>query len=97
MKCRIGFNNTIRNVLIFYRESESGLCYHNFYFIISLMELPFSMTQLRELESKHHEAVTETAITILEKFTKNELEEGELHDDLRTVRVEIHSPITFGE
>ena len=42
------------------------------------------MTQLRDIENNHHEKVTELAITLLERHTKNQLEE-DLHDDLRVV------------
>ena len=42
------------------------------------------MTQLREIENAHHERVTEIAITTLERFIKNQLEE-EPHEDLRVV------------
>ena len=44
------------------------------------------MTQLRELENRHHEEVTELAINTLERFAKSQLE-GELLDDLRTVSI----------
>ena len=42
------------------------------------------MTQLRELENRHHEDVTDLALSTLERFAKSQLE-GELLDDLRTV------------
>ena len=42
------------------------------------------MTQLREIENVHHEKITELAVTLLERQTKNQLEE-DLHDDLRVV------------
>ena len=45
-----------------------------------------SMTQMRELETTHHEKVTEIAINHLERFVKNQVEE-ELPDELRLVRV----------
>ena len=43
-----------------------------------------SMTQLRDIENSHHERLTEIGTTVLEKFTKNQLEE-EPHEDLRVV------------
>lgn len=43
------------------------------------------MTQLRDMENHHHEEVTELGVTTLERFAKGQLE-GELVDDLRTVR-----------
>ena len=42
------------------------------------------MTQLRELENRHHEDMTDLALSTLERFAKSQLE-GELLDDLRTV------------
>ena len=40
--------------------------------------------QCRELELMHHDKLTETALLIMEKVVKNELEE-ELPEDLRLV------------
>lgn len=44
-------------------------------------------TQCRELENMHHEKLTETALLIMEKVVKNELEE-ELPEDLRMLFVD---------
>ena len=43
------------------------------------------MTRLRELEGAHHESVSEIGLDLLERFTKNQLDDDELHDDLRIV------------
>ena len=60
-----------------------------FYFLISLkvfFELVlFSVNQLRELESKHHEKLSEIAVTTLEKLMKNELDE-EISEDIKFVK-----------
>lgn len=44
--------------------------------------------QCRELELLHHDKLTETALLIMEKVVKNELEE-ELPEDLRLVYFDI--------
>ena len=44
-----------------------------------------SMTQMRELENSHHEAVTNSGLILLEMFAKNKIDD--ILDDLRPVRV----------
>ncbi len=43
-----------------------------------------SMTQLRDLENKHHEKVTEIALSLLEQLTKGQLQ-VDIPDDLKSV------------
>ena len=42
------------------------------------------MTQLRDLETNHHETLSDIAVVTLEKLMKNELEE-EMSDEVRMV------------
>lgn len=44
-----------------------------------------SMTQMRELENYHHEAVTNSGLILLEDFAKNKIDD--VLDDLRPVRI----------
>ena len=41
------------------------------------------MTQMRELEKNHHEAVTDSALALLDDFTKHKVDD--IPDDLRPV------------
>lgn len=54
-----------------------------------------TMTQCRELEGVHHEKATAIATQLLERFSRNQLEEGECPDQLRAVSatlVHLHPP-----
>lgn len=44
----------------------------------------FSISQLRTLETNHHEKLSDIAVVTLEKLMKNELEE-EISEDVRVV------------
>jgi hypothetical protein len=46
------------------------------------------MTQCRELETSHHEQVSTIANQLLEKFSKNQLQEDECPDQLRMLLVD---------
>ena len=46
------------------------------------------MTQCRELEGVHHEKVAAIATQLLERFSRNQLEEGECTDQLRALLVD---------
>lgn len=53
-------------------------------YIFSLTKPPLRFSHIREMETNHHEKLSDIAVVTLEKLMKNELEE-EIDDDVRMV------------
>ena len=69
--------------LMHYSSVQESLCILILKCLSSLA--PPTMTQCRELEASHHEQVSAMANQLLEKFSRNQLEEDECPDQLRMV------------